>query len=192
MDNVDCVNTCVANVCAPKSGFDGDCDDGDDCELEGATLVCDEGTDTCKLELLSPCTDNAQCESNRCICSDEFCNTCTCKTPESVCGCRYSPSDAPSCNGSSPPMAYDSIDPNGGCSANQVCSGDGVCIADDGGTCTQACVDADPGDAINCQPSGGPSSTCASGYDETVTNPCHNEKLVGCTATCSCCPPGGC
>jgi len=95
-ENVDCIDTCVNSVCQPKSGLDQPCDDTSDCASAG--LVCDTASSKCKFVLKQRCTDNEQCQSNRCICADDHCTIRTCKTPTSVCECRWSPEDSESCS----------------------------------------------------------------------------------------------
>jgi hypothetical protein len=192
VDNVDCIHTCVENVCAPDGVIYGACDDDDDCAHEA--LVCDEGE--CKLDLLVVCTDNAECESNRCICSDSTCSVRTCKDPDAVCQCKWSPSDSATCDNGSANLAPTTQDPNG-CNAS---TGDycnvGTCIDAVGGSCSANCVYVapvpdDPNTAPNeaqpaaCNP--GTPTGCAGGYDENVTVACAlNKGATACNSTCQC------
>lgn len=187
-DNVDCVNTCVANVCEPVAGVDGACDDKSDCVNDN--LVCDLNKKKCKLDVLSQCQTNTQCQSNRCLCSDPTCSVRVCKTDDSVCQCRYSPTDSPSCNNSSPVLNIKTKDPNG-CDGAQICS-NGNCIADAGGACTEPCTfkpgnpDAMPAVPDSCVSAGAPTG-CNGGYHGNVTSQCAVVKgTQTCTATCQC------
>lgn len=144
-DNVDCVNTCVNSVCEPKGNLNDACDDNSDCAT--SSLICDPSAKVCKLDLKEQCTDNAQCSSNRCLCADDHCVTRTCKTPTSVCQCRWSPADSASCDNTSAPTAFGSQDPNG-CAASSanVCGGQGDCVPNKGGDCSQKCQKVTNGD----------------------------------------------
>ncbi len=189
-DNVDCLNTCVANVCQPKGGVDGACDDTPDC-TSGSKLVCDPTKHKCKLDVLAQCQTNVQCQSNRCLCSNPDCTIRECKTADSICQCRYSPPDAPSCDNSSPTLNLKTADPNG-CNGATFCSA-GNCIANTGGACTEPCT-FHPGNPTampnpipdSCTSAGAPVG-CNGGYHGNVTSQCAVIKgQQACTATCQC------
>lgn len=196
-DNVDCLNTCVENVCTTKGTIDGACDDASDCAV--AALVCDEATATCKLDLLQQCSDNAQCKSERCICSDANCSVRVCKQPGSVCQCKWSPADSVTCNNTSANLNAQTQDPNG-CDVTtaNICS-NGQCVTNAGGDCAQACQTVGNGqdgmagtmDDI-CAPNGA-ATGCNAGYgavDKSTPPGCHTAKNIQgtyfCTTTCAC------
>lgn len=196
-DNVDCLNTCVENVCTTKGTIDGACDDAADCAV--AALVCDEATATCKLDLLQQCTDNAQCKSERCICSDANCSVRVCKQPGSVCQCKWSPADSVTCNNTSANLNAQTQDPNG-CDVTtaNICS-NGQCVTNVGGDCAQACQTVGNGndgmagtmDDV-CAPNGA-ATGCNAGYgavDKSTPPGCHTAKNIQgtyfCTTTCAC------
>jgi hypothetical protein len=188
-DNVDCLNTCVANVCKPKGSVDGACDDTSDC-VANSKLVCDVAKHKCKLDTLAQCQVNDQCQSNRCLCSNHDCTIRECKTMDSICQCRYSPTDAPSCDNSSPTLDQKTIDPNG-CSGANFCSA-GSCIVNNGGACTEPCTfhpgnpNAMPAVADSCTSAGAPVG-CNGGYHGNVTTQCYVVKgTQTCSAACQC------
>jgi hypothetical protein len=186
-DNVDCINTCVNSVCAPKGSVGDKCDDTPDCAAE--ELVCDPVKKVCKLDTLTQCQTNDQCQSNRCVCSNPSCTTRHCKTPESVCQCRYSEPNTPTCDNNSPVLNQSTQDPNG-CSGTKMCNSQGICVENSGGTCTQACtfVAGDPDTTADdkCNPVGA-ATGCKAGYDEVVTSACQVVKNTQtCTSTCAC------
>jgi hypothetical protein len=192
-DDADCVNTCVSNVCQPKSGLDGKCDATADCDnsIDGVKLTCDQNKKLCKLDLTSLCQTNAQCQSNRCICADATCSTRACKTPDSVCQCKYSQANAETCDNGSPNLNKQIQDPNG-CTGANFCNG-GQCVPNDGGACTIQCV-YHPATTDNmgnqtapayCS-SNGPTA-CKAGYTGTPTSDCTIPKgTQTCTASCQC------
>lgn len=178
VDNVDCVNTCIGNVCAPKTNG-GPCDTGDNADCPTGQ-ECAAGS--CRLSLAQPCTDNTQCASNKCICSDANCTTRTCKTAASQCLCRWSPSDSTSCNNTSAVLNAGATDPNG-CDTNQICS-NGNCVAGSSGTCTQNCATAtDSGGNTICAATT-VTNNCNVGYAPAQTS-CTLNKTV-CDQTCQC------
>jgi hypothetical protein len=187
-DNIDCINTCVKNVCEPKSTIDGACDDKSDCAV--AALVCDTTSATCKLDLLQQCTDNPQCQTNRCICSNANCTVRTCKSAASVCQCKWSPSDSATCSNASANLNATTQDPNG-CSAdtNNYCN-QGQCVPNVAGDCTQLCTrDTKGTDSTaddTCSTDGGMTG-CNAGYHANQTKGCTADKLaLTCSATCTC------
>ncbi|HVY32722.1 MAG TPA: hypothetical protein VHB79_39570 [Polyangiaceae bacterium] len=190
-DNVDCIDTCVKNLCAPKGGLDGACDDDTDCiEFDGGKLICDPNKHVCKLDISSPCQDGKQCQSNRCICSDADCTVRTCKTPDSVCQCKWSPANSESCDNGSANLTKTTQDPNG-CTGANFCNA-GQCVPNDGGACTIQCVyhaAVDNGNG-NTTPayctSNGP-TTCKAGYHGEAGGDCTIQKLTTtCSASCTC------
>lgn len=192
-DNVDCVNTCVENICQPKGTIDAACDDASDCAV--AALVCDETTAKCKLDLLQQCTDNGQCKSDRCICSDANCSVRVCKAAGSVCQCKWSPPDSVTCNNTSANLNAQTQDPNGCDAATANICNQGQCVANVGGDCTLGCTyvnGADPDPAVttddSCVPVGTGPTGCNGGYHGNVTAACAKNKLVAgtCTSTCAC------
>lgn len=183
-DNTDCLNTCVANVCSPKGGVDDACDDKADCAND--KLVCDATKKKCKLDVTQECQTNAQCQSNRCLCANHDCSVRTCKTADSVCQCRYSPTDAPSCDTNSPTLDQKTQDPNG-CTGAKFCSA-GNCIVNAGGACTQACVyhPATDSAAAYCTNTGS-APGCNAGYHSNVTSDCYIPKgASSCSSVCQC------
>jgi hypothetical protein len=193
VDNVDCVNTCVDNICAPKGNLDGSCDDSADCLVE--QLVCDEDSNTCKLDLSVTCTDNAQCESNRCICADSACSVRACKNPDAVCQCKWSGPEDPTCSNGSANLDPQVQDPNG-CneSTGDYCN-NGQCVDAIGGTCAPNCVyhafqENDPNtdaDDVAAYCTSTTATGCAGGYHENVTADCAPIKFSEtCSSTCQC------
>jgi hypothetical protein len=183
-DNTDCLNTCVANVCKPKGTIDDKCDDTADCSSD--KLVCDPTKKVCKLDVLSQCQTNAQCQSNRCLCSNHDCTVRTCKTADSSCQCRYSPTDAPSCDADSPVLDQKTADPNG-CNSAKFCSA-GSCISNAGGACTEPCTyhAATDNTPASCTSAGAPVG-CNGGYHGNVTTQCYIPKgTTSCAAVCQC------
>ena len=185
-DNVDCLNTCVKNICQPKATIDGDCDDKADCAV--AALVCDETSATCKLDLLQQCTDDGQCKSNTCICSNANCTVRTCKNANANCLCKWSPSDSATCTVTSANLNAAVADPRG-CTGdtNNYCN-QGQCVPNVGGTCTMPCVvnaHGTPDDVSDdtCGSQGAP--TCNPGYHPTVTAQCAYNK-ASCEGACRC------
>jgi hypothetical protein len=170
-DNIDCVNVCVGNVCGPAAGLNGACDDTADCS-EG--MVCNPGTDTCKLDLGETCTANAACQSNKCLCANATCTVRTCKTADSTCLCKWSDTD--SCSNASDNLNSQVQDPNG-CSSPNFCH-KSLCVPQTNGTCSQSC-DADcvgqPATLMN---------NCSAGRLPSAS--CSFIKLQGCVASCSC------
>lgn len=186
-DNVDCINTCVKNVCQPKSTIDGGCDDKNDCAV--AALVCDETSAKCKLDLLQQCTDDGQCKSNVCICSNANCTVRTCKNPSASCLCKWSPSDSAVCTVGSANLNAAVEDPRG-CTGNtnNYCN-QGQCVPNVGGDCVNPCQSTadDPNTPANeatCTANGAPTG-CNAGYHATVTAQCAFNKAV-CGGTCKC------
>jgi hypothetical protein len=168
-DNVDCINTCIKSKCQPKQGLNGPCDDKSDCLSN--VFVCDTGTSTCKLAIKEQCSDNAQCQSNRCICSDDHCVKRVCKTPLSVCQCRWSPTDSESCDNSSAVLKFGSQDPNGcDVASSKVCDGSGQCVPNTAGDCMQKCQrvgdgpDGKPNTADDVCSTFGAATGCNNGY----------------------------
>jgi hypothetical protein len=124
------------------------------------------------------------------LCSNHDCSIKTCKTSDSVCQCRYSPTDAPSCDTSSPTLDQKSTDPNG-CTGAMFCS-NGNCIVNAGGACTEPCTfhpgnpNAMPAVPDSCTSAGAPVG-CNGGYHGNVTSQCAVIKgQQACTATCQC------
>lgn len=183
-DNTDCLNTCVANVCAPKGGIDEACDDKADCASD--KLVCDATKKLCKLDLTQECQTNGQCQSNRCICSNHDCTVRACKTADSSCKCHYTPVNSETCDEGSPNLDQKSLDPNG-CNGAMFCNG-GNCIVNAGGACTQPCVyhPATDSAAAYCTNTGS-ATGCNGGYHGNVTTDCYIPKgASSCAATCQC------
>ena len=187
-DNVDCINTCVKNVCQPKSTIDGACDDKSDCAV--AALICDETSATCKLDLLQQCTDNGQCKSQRCICSNSTCTVRTCKAPGTVCECKWSPTDSTTCTNASADLIATTQDPNGcGAETANYCN-QGQCVPNTNGDCVRACASTpdDPNtpnvNEATCTANGGPTG-CKAGRHANITAECAFNKAV-CGATCTC------
>lgn len=200
-DNVDCVSTCIASVCAPTSGLNQPCDATDDCVPAGDKfqLTCDLNKKVCKLKTTSQCTDNSQCATNKCLCSNKTCTVRTCKTEDSACQCRYSPEDSASCSTDSSVLDTGSQDPNGcGAATNKICK-EGGCISNEGGKCTQDCIQKDtkgtPDDESDdaCVSSASPKG-CNTGYNATMTQECTLQKIsfypaaadYACGYTCAC------
>jgi hypothetical protein len=186
-DNVDCINTCVKNVCQPKSTIDGACDDKADCAV--AALVCDETNAKCKLDLLQQCTDNGQCKSDNCVCSNANCTVRVCKNANANCLCKWSPTDSAVCTAQSANLNAAVEDPQGCTGAtNQYCN-QGQCVANVGGDCVNPCKSTadDPNTPANeatCTANGAPTG-CNPGYHATVTAQCAFNKAV-CGGTCKC------
>ncbi len=172
-DNVDCVNSCVKSVCQPKQGLDGTCDDQADCI--STAFVCDATAKKCKLDLKQQCNDNGQCQSDRCLCSNSDCSVRTCKTPTSVCLCRWSPADSPSCDINSAALLKNKSDPNGCGDSAHKCDGAGLCIGNTAGDCEQKCKIASnggdnlPGTADDICTSFLTASGCNSGYHGQIS-----------------------
>jgi hypothetical protein len=186
-DNVDCLNTCVDNVCEPKGLLDGDCDDNADCAV--AALVCDETDAKCKLDLLQQCNEDAQCESNVCICSNANCTVRTCKNPNAQCLCKWSPSDSAVCSVASANLNAQVQDPRGCTAADNTYCNQGQCVPNTGGSCVQPCnnIPDDPNTAANeraCTPNGA-ATGCNAGYHPNVTASCAVNKAE-CSQTCVC------
>ena len=117
-----------------------------------------------------------------------------CKAPNSVCQCKWSPSDSVTCNNTSANLNPQTQDPNG-CDAStaNICN-QGQCVPNQGGDCTQLCnyvpgTDPDPAVTTDdtCAPAGA-ATGCNGGYHGNVTAVCSKNKLVAgtCSATCSC------
>jgi hypothetical protein len=184
-DNVDCVNTCVENVCQPKSTIDGACDDKSDCAV--AALVCDETSAKCKLDLLQQCTDNGQCKSDRCICSNANCTVRTCKAATSSCLCKWSPADSTSCSVGSANLNAQVEDPQGCTGADNSYCNQGQCVPNTAGDCAPNCMVDSKGTADVADDTCGPGvpSGCNAGYHATVTTACAYNKTV-CGGACRC------
>lgn len=187
-DNVDCINTCVANVCAPKGTIDGNCDDVADCAV--AALVCDTTLAKCKLDLLQQCTDNGQCESDRCICSNANCTVRTCKSPAASCLCKWSPADSAACTVSAANLNATTQDPNGCDVGTANYCNQGQCVPNTAGDCVRPCTttpdtNPDPNVSNSMCVAGGAPTGCNAGYHANITAECAMNKL-GCGATCTC------
>jgi hypothetical protein len=184
-DNVDCINTCVDSVCAPKGGVDADCDDDLDCAVQA--LICDPNTSKCKLDLGETCTDDSQCRTENCICANNNCATRTCKTANSSCLCRFS--EGTTCSVQSGVLLPGVEDPKGCTAATNNYCNQGQCVPNSGGSCTMPCAvnnggtPDDPADDT-CNSSGAPTG-CNPGYHAVIDTQCTMNKAV-CGGTCHC------
>jgi hypothetical protein len=154
-----------------------------------AALVCDETNAKCKLDTLQQCTDNGQCKSNTCICSNANCTVRTCKNANANCLCKWSPADSAVCTVQSANLNGQVEDPQGCTGATNTYCNQGQCVPNVGGDCVQACTAvADnpntPADETACNANGAPTG-CNPGYHSTVTAACAYNKAV-CGGTCKC------
>ncbi len=177
-DNVDCINTCIGNVCGGIGGIDDSCDHGDDLDCGGG-LVCAGASDTCKQDAGQACSSNAECESNKCTCSTADCGVLTCKNAGATCNvCKYSANSDCSGGGN---LDSTTEDPNGcNASTGDMCH-QGACVDQAAGTCSQACSGPD-GD---CVEDGALVNSCGQGWNPIVTLTCA-EKAGACSAGALC------
>jgi hypothetical protein len=78
--NRQCHEACRNYVCSPLAGFDGSCDEHDDCEGE---LVCNGpwnggSRPRCRVDFGDACTQQNQCPDNSCECADAQCTVARC------------------------------------------------------------------------------------------------------------------
>ncbi len=126
--NVDCLNTCINNLCASKAAFNGICDNNDTADCE-SNLTC-VGT-TCLKNDGQACS-SGECASNNCV--DGFCCNAPCDTACYACSAALTAAADGVCapidtSGTTDTAPSNLCSGGTGCSTSDcACDGTGVCL----------------------------------------------------------------